>query len=74
MSTVTDDVMTPCLFFTHRSATTGQDKRTQSEQRGGGVLHPDRRAGARHAGGPGGVLLQVAHRVEENESKFWCRS
>lgn len=66
---ITDDIVTLCLFFIHRSAPTGQDKRAQSEQCGGGVLHPDRRAGARYAGGPGGVLLQVTHRVEENEGK-----
>lgn len=72
MSSITDDVMTPCLFFIHRSAPTGQDERAQFEQCGRGVLHPDRGAGARHAGGPGGVLLQVTHRVQENEGGFNC--
>lgn len=52
-----------------RSALTGQDERAQSEQRGGSLLHPDRRAGAGHAGGSGRVLLQVADRVAQDEGE-----
>lgn len=48
---------------------TGQDERAQSEQRGGSLLHPDRRAGAGHAGGSGRVLLQVADRVAQDEGE-----
>ena len=33
---------------------------SEPEQRGGGVLHPGGGPGPGHAGGPGGVLLQVA--------------
>lgn len=51
---------------------TGQDERTQSEQRGGSVLHPDWWAGAGHARGSGRVLLQVADRVEEDEGESSC--
>lgn len=53
-----------------RSALTGQDERTQSEQRGWSFLHPDWRTGAGHAGSSGRVLLQVATGVTENEGEF----
>lgn len=45
----------------------GQDKRSEPEQRGGCLLHPDWWPGPGHAGGTGGVLLQVQDRVAPNE-------
>lgn len=53
-----------------RCALTGQDERTQSEQRGRSLLHPDWRTGLGHAGCIGRVLLQVAAGVAENEGEF----
>lgn len=45
----------------------GQDERSEPQQCGGSLLHPDRRPGPGHAGGAGGVLLQVPDRVAPNE-------
>lgn len=53
-----------------RSTLTGQDERTQPEQCGWSLLHPDWRTGAGHVGGSGRVLLQVATGVAEDEGEF----
>lgn len=45
----------------------GQDECSEPEQRGGCLLHPDWRPGSGHAGGTGGVLLQIQDRVAPNE-------
>lgn len=45
----------------------GQDERSEPQQCGGSLLHPDWRPGPGHAGGAGGVLLQVQDRVAPNE-------
>lgn len=68
-----DDVTTPCATIGcswPRSTLTGQDERTQPEQRGWSLLHPDWRTGACHVGGSGWVLLQVATGVAEDEGEF----
>ena len=54
--------VSPCVFVS-----VGQDQRSEPQQCGWGVLHPDWRAGAGHARGLGRVLLQVQDRVEEDE-------
>lgn len=49
------------------SSPPGQDERSEPQQCGGSLLHPDWRPGPGHAGGAGGVLLQVQDRVAPNE-------